>query len=167
VSIHDESIRDEVAEENGPQSSVTLDVPCRPEYLSLGRLVAGSLGGQQGWDEEAITDLKLVVSEVSSLFITSPDSPCLHAGEQDEPAPYGVLRLEFEVGPTDWTLIVRHPDLGLRLPDGAFADPHSERALGLTIVEALVDAVEQSDDQTEGTVFRVRKHLSPFEDAED
>ena len=55
----------------------------------------------------------------------------------------------------------------LRLPESAFSDPRSERALGLTIVQALADSVEQSDDQAEGTVFRVRKHLTPFENSED
>jgi anti-sigma regulatory factor (Ser/Thr protein kinase) len=158
---------DQVGEVTGPRSSVSLDVPCRPEYLSLGRLVAGSLGVQQGWDEEAITDLKLVVTEISSFFLAPADVPRARSNEQDDPSPAAVLRLGFDVGPDEWMLMVSNPDLMLRLPENAFSDPHSERALGLTIVQALVDSVEQSDEQAEGTVFRVRKRLTLFENSKD
>lgn len=158
---------DQVGEVTGPRSSVSLDVPCRPEYLSLGRLVAGSLGVQQGWDEEAITDLKVVVSEISSFFIASTENPGAPSNEQDGLPRAAVLRLGFDVGPDDWTLTVSNPDLMLRLSESAFSDPRSERALGLTIVQALADSVEQDDDQAEGTVFRVRKHVTPFENSED
>ncbi len=150
----------------GP-SSVSLDLPCRPEYLALGRLVAGSLGSQQGWDEEAITDLKLVVSEISSFFITSPDVLCAGSEYRNGGSRAAALRLGFEVKPDEWALTVCNPDLELRLPQGAFSDPLSERALGLMIVRALVDSVEQSDDQLKGTVFRLRKRLSPVQYPED
>lgn len=150
----------------GP-SSVSLDVPCRPEYIALGRLVAGSLGLQQGWDEEAITDLKMVVSEMSSLFISPPDPPDPGALAEKASSQTSILRLGFDVKPDEWTLTVCNPDLGLRLSQDACSDPLSERALGLTIVRALVDTVEQSDDQTRGTVFRLSKHLSLFQDSED
>ena len=158
---------EQMGEVTGPTSSVSLDVPCRPEYLALGRLVAGSLGVREGWDEEAITDLKLVVTEVSSFFVAANDIPSARSDEQNGPSPAAVLRLGFDVGPDDWTFTVSNPDLMLRLPGSSFSDPRSERALGLTIVQALADSVEQSDDQAEGTVFRVRKHLTPFENSED
>lgn len=160
-----------MAEASEFRSFASLVIPCRPEYVALGRLVAGSLGAREGWDEEDITDLKMVLSEVSSFFLAPPE---FHSGEEGASTPEApcassnsTLRLDFETMPEDWTLTVSNPDLELRLPTGAFSDPLSERSLGLTIIRALVDSVEQTDDHDEGTVFRLRKHLSSADCHED
>jgi len=58
-------------------------------------------------------------------------------------------------------------DLVLRLPSPVFADPVGEGSLGLTIIRALVDSVERTDDDKEGTVFRVHKRLSAVATSED
>lgn len=163
-----------MVEASGTQSSVSLVIPCKPEYLALGRLVAGSLGAQQGWNDEAVTDLKLVVSELCSFFFTAQDA----AHSESVSAQGGIsagsgagscstLQMEFEVDVDSWLLTLSNPDLALRLPAAAFADPVSEGSLGLTIIQALVDSVEQTDDQTEGTVFRVRKQLNAADTSED
>lgn len=156
----------EQALEANKGTSISLDIPSRPEYLSLGRLVAGRLGLQMGWEEEDIADLKLVVSEVCSFFLTSSDPVKAPSDETDVRESESSLRLSLDVTHHDWTLTVRNPDLALRLPQGAFCDPHSERSLGLTVVEAVADSVECRDDESEGTVFRLHKHLSPFEGPE-
>ena len=148
-------------------STVSLDIPCRPEYLALGRLVAGALGTRQGWDEEAISDLKLAVSEVASFFMSSPEVPGPAAAEFEDDRNIAKLRLEFAVDVDEWNLTVSNPDLALRLPQDAFSDSLSERGLGLMVVRALADSVEQRDDQSEGTTFLLRKHLYPVEDPED
>ncbi|MGI5940158.1 MAG: ATP-binding protein [Thermoleophilia bacterium] len=147
-------------------ASASLIVLCRPDYLALGRLVAGALGARQGWDEEVIVDLKVVVSEVASFFLASSESPAGHPNEHGLSAGCS-LRLDFEVAPDEWTLTVTNPDLGLRIPRSAFSDPTTERALGLTVVQALADSVEHTDDEAQGTVFRLRKHISPIDIAAD
>jgi anti-sigma regulatory factor (Ser/Thr protein kinase) len=117
----------------------------------LGRLVTGSLGAQQGCEEEAITDMKLVVSELSSFYF---NGSCT------------ALHLQFNVGPTAWELVISDPNCSTRLPAGMFIDPSTDKNLGLTIVEALVDEVEQADDPDRGTVFRVRTQVKPADQAD-
>lgn len=165
---------DQVVKASGTQSSVSLVVPCKPEYSSLGRLVAGSLGTQQGWGEEAVTDFKLVVSELCSFFFTAAESvrpESANAGTQIQATHSAglppVLRMDFEVDSDSWRLTVSNPDLVLRLPSAVFADPVGEGSLGLTIIRALVDSVERTDDDKEGTVFRVHKRLSAVATSED
>lgn len=157
-----------MVEARGTGSSVSLVIPCKPEYLALGRLVAGSLGAQQGWDKEDITDLRVVVSELSSFFIAPSDELLApRSTVPADPAAASALRLDFEVEPQAWTFVLSNPDLALRLPLETFSDPLSERSLGLTIIQALVDSVEQTDDQTDGTVFRVSKQLAAADTPED
>jgi hypothetical protein len=150
---------------SGAQSSVSLVIPCRPEYLSLGRLVAGALGAREGWEEEAITDLKVVISEVSSFFLEPTDKTVGEASTGSVPSTS--LRLDFEVAAGGWTLAVSNP--GSRgTPLSTFnADLSGEHALALTIVRSVTDRVERADDPFQGTVFRVRKALVAAEPVED
>lgn len=138
------------------QPSVSLVVPCRAEYVALCRLVAGSLGLQEALDEETIADIKVVVTEAFNYFLAGeePEGPAL--GE----AP--CLQLDLTASPDEWVIIMSNPDHRLRIPRGIFKDPMSESSLGLTIIEALVDSMEHTDDDIQGSVFRLVKRISSF-----
>ena len=156
-----------MVEASGTKSSVSLVIPCKPEYVALGRLVAGSLGSGQGWPEEVIADLKVVVSETTSLFVASDETaPVAETTGAAEP-PSAPLALDIDVGPLGWTLTVSRTQVMLEIAPESGLGLTDERALALTIVQALVDNWEKTDDPVLGTVLRVSKSLTDHAGAED
>ena len=82
--------------------------------------------------------------------------------ERDLGAPGGSpsLRMDFKVTPDAWEITVCDPDGRRRILPASPCDPMSEGGLGLTIIKALVDSVELTDSDTEGSVLRLVKRLS-------
>lgn len=138
------------------QLAVSLTIPSRPEYLGLCRLVAGVLGASRSLDEESIADLKLVVTEACSCFIWGTEG---RPGSGDtEAAVPGSLQIDFDVGGEGWELSIFEP--GGRLPARAErCDPHTEQGLRMMVLKALVDEVEQIEDERRGCVLRLAKRL--------
>lgn len=142
-------------------SSVTLVIPCKAEYIALCRLVAGALGAREALDEEVIADLKMVVSEVCACFLGGSDgcAPVVPVGTPSGTTP--ALCTDFVVSPDAWTITISNPDRQRRIPPSSLCDPMSEGGLGLTIIRALVNSVELSDNDEQGSIFRLVKRLSP------
>jgi anti-sigma regulatory factor (Ser/Thr protein kinase) len=142
------------------QPSVSLVIPCRAEYVSLCRLVAGALGARESLDEETIADVKVVVTEAFNCFL-GPECERvagLSGAQPEGQAPS--LRLDFAVSPEEWTIVMSNPDRGRRISQSSVCDPMSEGGLGLTIIEALVDSMERTDNDADGSVFRLVKKVS-------
>ncbi len=72
------------------------------------------------------------------------------------------LRVDFNVMPSSWEITISDPERRCRIPllDGCNA--MSEGGLGLTIINALVDSMEQTEDEGGGSVLRLVKQLSPL-----
>jgi serine/threonine-protein kinase RsbW len=149
------------------RASVSLVVPCKPEYVVLCRLVAGALGAREALDEELIADLKVVVTEACNCFLaepggcTSPESAHDTADGPEAAEGFPVLRLDFHPTPEAWEITVSNPDGRRRILPASVCDPMSEGGLGLTIIRALVDSVEQMDSDAEGSALHLTKRLSP------
>jgi hypothetical protein len=149
----------------GGQRPLSLTIPCRPEYVALCRLVVGALGAHEALDEESIADFKVVVTEACNCFLGDPEgcaSP--YAGEgQGETAGEGELlsslRVDFFVLPGAWEIVVSDPDQRHRISPSSLCDPMSGGGLGLTIIRALVDSMEQTDSDAEGSVIRLVKRI--------
>lgn len=150
----------------GARSSVSLVIPCRAEYISLGRLLVGALGNQKAVDEETIADMKLVLTEVCNCFLAaspaqtrcSAESELLQRGYPAAiPTTGPSLRLDQTVDPESWTMVVSNPDRTHRISSAGPCDPAGEVGLGVMIVEALVDSIELSDSDSDGSAFRVVK----------
>jgi anti-sigma regulatory factor (Ser/Thr protein kinase) len=141
------------------QQPVTLVIPCRAEYIGLCRLVAGVLGVRGGLGEEDVADLKVVVTEACTCFLWGPDGPPLSdegATPVDQPC---MLRIDFTVSPGSWELTISDPDRRYRLPHSHHCTARGEDGLGLTIMNALVDSLEHTDTEADGSVIRVGKRL--------
>ena len=139
---------------------ISLVIPCRPEYVSLCRLVAGVVGTRESLDEEDIADLKLVVTEACTCFLWGPDgSP----SPQDDCPPGGPssLRVDFTVLPDSWEISISDPEHRYHTPKASGAVPAIAGGLGLMIIEALVDSVDRTDTEAGGSVVRLVKRLSP------
>ena len=78
--------------ESDDRSTVTLTIPCKAEYVALGRLAVGALGAREGIDEETVADLKVAVTEACACFIPrTGDSPPGEATAN--------LKIDFRVKP--------------------------------------------------------------------
>ena len=140
---------------------LSLTIPCKAEYVALCRLVVGALGAQHSLDEESIADLKVVVTEACTCFL-GDSGGCLPPGNGDEGSgPLPSLRMDFHLTSEAWTISVCNPDRRRRILPSSLCDPLSGGGLGLTIIRALVDSVEQTDSDAEGSVLRLVKRLPP------
>jgi len=129
---------------------ISLVIPGRPEYVALGRLVAGGIAA-------SIADLKLIVTEACTLFMYGPGGTQPgQTGQEEAPSS---IQLEFAVTPAAWQIVVSDPERRHRLAGLTSADPMSEGGLGLTIIKALVDSVEYTETETEGSVIRLVKRF--------
>ena len=133
--------------------AIELEIPARPEYIALVRLVVASLAsGRRILSDERIDDLKLAVSEACTNAIEAHTSI-----EVDERV---VVRCEegddrFEVSIEDQgegfdpSSLPEHPPV---------TDPERlnfERGLGIPLIRTLVDEVEFASRGDSGTAVRM------------
>lgn len=140
------------------QQLISLVIPCKAEYIGLCRLVAGVVGARESLDEELIADLKLVVTEACTCFIWGPEGDPYVDEALDLP---DSLRVDFAVMPDLWEITISDPERRRPISRGDRFDAMSEGALGLTIINALVDSMEETEGEAGGTVLRLVKRLSP------
>lgn len=161
LTVMDEIARQIAETQAGASPVVSLTVPCRAEYLALCRLAVGALGAKERLQDEDIADIKMAVTEACSCFIRRPGQGVSLAAHENSAHVGGFLRLEFFLQPHSWLIKIDNPDHRCRLTSLAQCDPKGEAGLGLMIIQALVDKVELTDDEAQGTVFRLTKHLAP------
>lgn len=113
---------------------VVLEVPAKPEFLLLARLVATGVGRSAGASEETIADLKLAVTEAVANAVR-------HAYPPDSPG-----RVSVELSADGGRLEIAVSDDGRGLGDAELtADGPSEpgeSGMGLSIIRAIADEVE-------------------------
>ncbi len=139
---------------------ISLVIPCKAEFIGLCRLVAGVLGGRESLSEEEIADLKVVVTEACTCFIWGPDGPPLTDEEAAPADPPSRLRIDLDVLPGSWEVTISDPEGSYHLRPAARCDQEGGGGLGMTIMKALVDSIERTDNEGEGSVIRLEKRLS-------
>jgi serine/threonine-protein kinase RsbW len=135
--------------------TISLSIPRRPEYISLCRLTVGAIGSREGLDGETIADLKVAVTEAATLLMDPQGGV---ASEGRLPQEDGSINLDFGVSPDTWTIEVWLQGSTDRAHIAA--EGGQEEPLGLTILRALVDVVEEKEDPERGTVLQLVKYLS-------
>ncbi len=118
------------------QPPVDLEVPARPEYVRLVRLVVGALAAsRRDLDDDRVEDLRLAVNEACTLAVAD--------------APTGRLRVVCTEDPEDFVVDV------FDAPEGG-----SDAGLAFALIRALVDdvdVVEEGGSQR----LRLRMHSAP------
>ena len=113
-------------------ATLRLAVPAKPEYLVLGRLVLAGIARVEPLGEDALSDLKLALTEACS------NSMRHGYGGQD-----GVVEIRYEVGDGYVAVEVADDGPGFDVPvpseDGEGLD---EGGLGLAIIRAVSDELE-------------------------
>jgi serine/threonine-protein kinase RsbW len=135
----------------GSASVLRLKMPAKPEYLVLGRLVLTGLSRSHPIRLDALSDLKLALTEACSNSIR-------HAYEREG----GGVEIQYELGEDFLAVEVLDEGPGFEpsLPTG---DPEAldEGGLGLAIIRAVSDTTEigrRADGR--GSRLRFVKHLS-------
>ena len=129
-------------------SPVSLIIPCRSEYVSLCRLVAGALGTRDSLDEDVVADLKVLVTEACNCFfaMASASAGCS-------------IRLDFDSRPDEFVISLLYPENRELVSWLEDCDPVSAAGLGLIILKAVADEIVELDGDGKSTILRLTKRL--------
>ncbi len=130
------------------RESVSLSLPCKPEYVSVARLTASYMASQMGFDIEAIEDIKLAVGEACNNVV-------LHSGTSPT--------YELELSKADKKMIIEVLDKGKGFKIESYHAPEfdalEENGLGLFIIQSLMDDVEINTVEGNGTRIVMSKEV--------
>ena len=131
--------------------SVTLTIPAKAEYITLGRLALTALGRLQELPEETLGDLKLALTEACTNSVRHA-----YAGGD------GVVEIVYELHPDRLVVEVSDEGPGFTPPEAETAeeeDELSEGGLGIAIIKALTDDFSLAGADGGGSRLRFVKLL--------
>jgi serine/threonine-protein kinase RsbW len=140
---------------DGQVQSITLTIPAKPEYITLGRLALTGIARLRAepLSQEVLGDLKLALTEACTNSVR-------HAyGDGD-----GLVEILYELH--DDRLVVEVTDHGEGFepaPGGGAVVTEAELAeggLGIAIIEALADELEIREGEQGGSRLRFVKRLA-------
>jgi serine/threonine-protein kinase RsbW len=130
---------------------VRLTIPAKPEYVTLCRLALTGLATVRPFDDEALADLKLALTEACSNSVR-------HAYSSEED---GHVQISYELLPDRIAIEVVDDGEGFDPErDETAGDGLSEGGLGIAIIRAIADEFELvSHAGTRGSRLRFTKVL--------
>ncbi|HUU69377.1 MAG TPA: ATP-binding protein [Planctomycetota bacterium] len=142
------------------KSSVVVEVPEHPAYLSVVRQAVASIARQMGFDDVEILQLQMAADEA-----------CSNVMEHGRPKS-GKIKLKFQALPDKLVMQVRDRcgrfsplERGLPDLDSYFRSP-TGRGLGLVILRNFVDEIRHSYRPNSGNTLSLTKYLSGEEKKE-
>ncbi len=132
-------------------ATVSLELPGKPEYISLARMDAAALGNMLGFPIDVIEDIKVALSEACTNALrygcTTSDSYKVHFFIDEEG-----LAIEVSDRGTGYDFdLVATPQLGGEQIGG----------FGLFIIRSLMDSLDIVSSEENGTTIRMKKKLRP------
>jgi serine/threonine-protein kinase RsbW len=130
---------------------VSLTIPARPEYITLGRLALTGIAGLRPLSDETLHDLKLALTEACTNSVRH----AYHDGGE------GKVEIVYELEPDRLAVEVGDDGPGFE-PERRLANGESDLAeggLGIAIIRALADEVEIGDRSGGGSRLRFVKFL--------
>ncbi len=128
---------------------ITLNLPCKKEYVVLARMTSSAIANKLSFDIEAIEDIKLAVSEACNNIIQHSDNT------KNE------FTVNFDLQETQ--LVIEIVDHGKGFDYKNYKRPSIEElkgnGLGLFIMQSLMDDVVIESLPNSGTVVKLIKHL--------
>lgn len=126
-----------------------LEIPPLPAYVATARLFLGAVARHFGYEEEAVDDLKLAVSEACSMSVRDRDS-------------LAPIRLEVKGGAAGLRIECVDPETGPLAPDGRDRESTPDsfaRSVALDVIQSLFP--DASIEPSPGGGRRVRFSLAP------
>jgi serine/threonine-protein kinase RsbW len=141
-----------LAAETVETTVVTLTIPAKAEYITLGRLALTGLVRSGAFDEEMLADLKLALSEACSNSVR-------HAYRDGRD---GVVEIRYELAPDRVAIEVVDDGSGFAPAlDAEGVEDLAEGGLGIAIIRAVSDEFEVgARGDGEGVRLRFVKHLA-------
>lgn len=130
---------------------VSLTIPARAEYITLGRLALTGIAGFRPLSDETLHDLKLALTEACTNSVRH----AYHDGGE------GKVEILYELEPD--RLVVEIGDDGPGFEPGLLGDGDlglEEGGLGIAIIRALADEVEIGGRSGGGSRLRFVKFLT-------
>ncbi len=127
---------------------VVVEIPAKPIYIGMMRLVMTALAGRYNFGIEAIEDIKVAITEVITNSIAHNDK------EKDSI----VIHIKYECNTNAMIIKVRDNGPGFTKDEVKERDPEIAGGLGLYIVEALMDEVSIDSNKGKGTVIKMIKY---------
>lgn len=127
---------------------ISMNVPCKPEYVGVVRLTVSSIANRIGFNIEEIEDIKVSVAEACTNAIR-------HSRNNE-------FDVKFEVGTDRICVVVKDDGKGFQkdsLEEPNLEDPKEEGGLGIFIIRSLMDEVDFSSKPGRGTEMRMIKYL--------
>ncbi|AUS98153.1 anti-sigma regulatory factor [Clostridium thermosuccinogenes] len=115
---------------NVDKNDIELILPFKAEFVSIARLTSSGVANRVGFDIEGIEDIKVAISEVCNKLVK--------AGSQIATS----YKIVFRIGDRRLDIIFDCPDKSLK----CVFDEEND-ALGLSIINALMDDVELCPDK--------------------
>ena len=137
-------------------SAIELEIPARPEFVALARLVVSSLAStRRDLADDRIDDLKVAVSEACTNAIEAH-----HSAETHDSVVIRCIELEDRGEGFDPESLPEHPPV---------TDPERlnfERGLGIPLIRTLVDEVDidSSGDGTKVSLVMRCLPVGPLDD---
>ena len=132
------------------EEAITLTIPAKAEYITLGRLALTGLSRLRALSQETVADLKLALTEA-----------CTNCVRHAYPDGRGVVEIVYDLHPDRLVIEVADNGEGFDLRDrGANEGELTEGGLGIAIIESIADELEISPrDSGRGSRLRFVKLL--------
>lgn len=132
------------------QVKISLVLPGIPEFVSVARLTLSGIANRMGFNVDAIEDLKVAVSEA-----------CTNAMKHGCNLEKDSYHVDYFVSNDKLIIDVRDKGRGFSVAEVGEPDlvNPKENGLGLYIIRTLMDEVEVTSTNEEGTVIRMIKQL--------
>ena len=130
---------------------VRLTIPAKAEYITLGRLALTAIARVRPLTEEALSDLKLALTEACTNSVR-------HAYREGRA---GTVEIVYQIEPDRLVVEVADDGQGFKpseLAGGGNGDL-SEGGLGFAIIRAVADEVEIGERESGGSRLRFVKFL--------
>jgi serine/threonine-protein kinase RsbW len=127
--------------------TVELRIPSKPEWVAVARLTIAAVANRLPFSVEEIEDLKLAIAEACTNVIQSESGA-------------DTIEIVCETGSTELKIHVRdHGAIRARQTIAAPQGGASVEGLGVFLIQALMDTVEQTADPDSGNQLVMTKRV--------
>ncbi len=126
-------------DQNGARA-VSLRMPAKPEFITLGRLALTGIARLRPFEDEALADLKLALTEACSNSVR-------HAYRDGRA---GEVEIRYELGPDRLAIEVTDDGPGFEYVESEPEEFKEEGGLGIAIIRAVSDEFELGGRDGEG-----------------
>lgn len=132
------------------KDTIKLTLPCKPDYVMVARMAISAIANKMEFDIEEIDDIKVAVGEACNNAI-------LHGGGEDK-----TYEIRAILGDEYLQIEVEDRGVGFDIEKCETPDLDNPKAggLGIFIIKTLMDYVDVSSSDGEGTTIIMRRNVT-------